>query len=334
MFQEEQLGFSKYHRVVDTRLVTFTHQTAMQLNDPDLKRYPSFRFPAVMPITVEQRHVQKIKHGNYLFSAKADGVRVLLLFFKYYIEGDWKLMCVSLTRDGSCHLLSVEAQVELYENGGSLFDGELVATSSGWYTILLFDCYSYKGTSMRELPLARRMGKCEDMAQGCKQRETDSVRIQTKPYYRLCKSHLPEAIAFLNNANHYLDYMTDGIILVQAGKADVVHGRNETQFKLKLDHTIDLVVIQDVEDADKPFYLASYDDTDDSYIAKQQVDIVALGASVGMIYECRVVTVDGIHTFQPLKPRLDKTHANSEGVVQRTLQTITDNIGVTQLMLT
>lgn len=332
MFQEEQIGFSKCHRILDTRLINFVHQSAMQLNDPSLCKYPSFRFPGSLPITPEQCHVSAIRSGNYLFTAKADGIRVLLLFVLYYIDGDWRRLCVMISRDTSCHLLSVNAPTELNDNGGSLFDGELVSTKSGWDHILLFDCYSYKGCNLRSLNLHRRHARCEKLAESCDHQETDSLIISSKPYFQLVKSNIPSAIAFLQN-NHFLDYPTDGIILVPADRNECTYGRNDKQFKLKLEHTLDLILMQDTDDDEKPLYLASYDESDDSYIIKQQVQPKDVeGYEINTIFECMVKTIDGIHTFSPLKPRLDKTHPNSETVVKKTLRTITDNVQIEALV--
>lgn len=327
-FQQEEIGFSKYHRILDTRLINFVHQSAMQLNDPKLKRYPSFRFPGGLPITPEECHVNTIRNGNYMFTAKADGFRVLLLFVVYYIDGDWRKLCVMISRDSSCHLLNMHIPVDLCDNGGSLFDGELVNTSSGWNNILLFDCYCYKGSNLRSLNLNRRHARCESLAESCEHQETDSVIIKSKPYYKLDKSNIDTALAFLEN-KHFLDYATDGVILVPQGRSDCIYGQDSTQFKLKSDHTIDLILLQDTDDSDNPFYLASYDDSDDSYIIKQQIDLETIGdCDINTVFECRVTTIDGIHSFLPLKARLDKTHPNSETVLQRTLRTIKDNVQI------
>ena len=331
-FAQEDLGFSTCHRILDTRLCNFAQQTAMQLNDPTLKRYPSFRFPGGLPITVETRHVQTIKRGKYLFTAKADGVRVLVVFFMYYIDEDWQRLCVMIGRDGTCHLLMVEVPTELYDHGGSLFDAELVATGSGWYHILLFDCYSSAGTSLRSLPLTRRVARCQKLVQQQVRREVDSVIFAEKPYYDLSHENLDLAMAFLNNNNHYLDYATDGLILAPPGKNDCLYGKDETQFKLKLDHTVDLIVMHD--DEDDAMYFASYDESDDTYITKQQIDPeTASGLSINSIIECRIICTDGIHTFTPVKARPDKTHPNSETVLQKTIRTIEDNVDIASLML-
>ncbi len=328
MFVEEPMGFSKCHRIIDTRLINFTHQTAMQLSDHELKRHPSFRFPASMPITVEQRHITKIKNGSYMFTAKADGVRVLIVFFMYYLDGDWQRLCCCLQRDGSCHVLTQETPSELNEGGGSLFDGELVGTPNGWSTILLFDCYAYSGQNMRNLPLLRRYSRCERLAEAYVEREIDSVRFSAKPFYPLNSDGLHDAEAFLTNTNHYLPYATDGIILVPSGRCETSFGRDENQFKLKSDHTVDLIVIQDVDDEEQPFFLASYDETDDTYVTKQQI----ANLDVNAVYECRVVIAEDITTFEPIKQRPDKQHPNSESVLKRTLRTIADDVSIKELI--
>ena len=333
MFQEQELGFSKCHKILDTRLINFAHNSAMQLNDPSLRKHNFFVFPGGLPITPEQCHVNNIRNGNYMFTAKADGFRINLLFILYYIEGDWRKLCIMIYRDTSCYLLKINAPTDMYDNGGSLFDGELVSTTSGWNHILLFDCYSYKGTNTRSLPLIKRHSHCVKLAESCDNQETDSVIIKSKPYYKLEKSNLETSSAFLNN-NHFLEYATDGIILVPTGSNNCLSGRDDTQFKMKLDHTIDLILIQETDDPDKPFYLASYDDSDDSYITKQQIQLDTINVNdVKPIFECIAKRTDGIYTFHPLKPRLDKTHPNSESVVKRTLQTISDNIQIQNLMI-
>lgn len=331
MFSEESIGYSKVHRVIDSRLITFIQQTAMQLGDPSLKRYPSFRFPGGLPVTVESRHVKTIRSSNYSFTAKADGFRVLVLFFIYYIEGEWRYMCATLQRDGSCHLISIDIPNEAASNGGSLFDAELVDTSSGWSSILLFDCYCYAGSNLRSLSLQRRFSRCESIASKIPQKETDSVRVAAKPYYKLTRQNLPNLQAFLLNKNHVLEYNTDGVIIVSQGRCDVVYGRHEGQFKLKPYHTIDLIVIAD-DDESNTYYMASYDEQDDSYIPKQQILLGETNTSVNDVIECSVQMENGIYTYTPIKVRHDKTHPNSEVVIERTLQTIEDNISPDLLM--
>ena len=333
MFQEEPLGFSKCHRILDTRLINFSQQSAMQLNDPSLKRYPSFRFPGGLPITPEKSHINQIRTGNYMFTAKADGVRVLLLFILYYIDGDWRKLCVMISRDGSCHLLNVSVPSDLNDNGGSLYDGELVLTNSGWNHILLFDCYAFRGSNLRSLPLLRRYARCEKLAEACDHREVDSLRISCKPYYKLEKSNIELCVAFMEN-KHFNEYPTDGVILVHTGRNDCVYGRDDTQFKMKLDHTVDLILIQDADDDDKPFYLASYDDSDDTYVIKQQVQCTDIqNYEVNTVLECTIKEKEGINMFIPLKAREDKTHPNSETVVGRTLRTIADQVQIETLMI-
>lgn len=325
MFVKESVGYSRVFRVIDNRLITFIQQTAMQLSDPNLKRYPSFRFPGGLPVTVESRHVNTIRSNSYYFTAKANGFRVLLLFFMYYIDGNWERLCVTLQRNGSCHLISIDAPNDINQNGGTLFDAELVDTTSGWSSILLFDCYSYAGQNMRSLPLHRRFSRCETLAEKIPQKETDSFRVQAKPYMKLCKDNLETLNAFLFNSNHYLNYDTDGVVLVPHGRSDVVNGKDESQFKLKSIHTVDLILVRDDEEPDT-FFLATYDESDNSYVPKQHANKDELNMEENQIIECYIKNENGITKYIPIKTRYDKTHPNSESVVERTLKTIEDNI--------
>ena len=326
MFEQESIGNSTVLRIVDTRLITFIQQTAMQLSDPSLKRYPSFRFPGGLPVTIESHHVKTIRSNKYYFTAKADGFRVLLIFCMYYIEGNWERLCVTLQRDGSCHLISIEAPNDVNQNGGSIFDAEIVDLTSGWSCIMLFDCYSYGGENIRSLPLNRRFSRCETLAERIPQKPTDSIRIQAKPYFKLCKENIATLNAYLYNKNHYLDFNTDGVVIVPNGRSDVVHGKDETQFKLKALHTVDLIVISDDEEPGV-FYLASYDNSDNSYVLKQEANMKSMeNMETNQIIECSIVKRDGITSYFPIKIRYDKTHPNSDIVVERTLKTIEDNI--------
>ena len=106
-------------------------------------------------------------------------------------------------------------------------------------------------------------------------------------------------------------------------RSDVVNGKDETQFKLKAEHTVDLIVIRDDEDSGE-FYLASYDESDNSYVPKQQANMDNMEEN--QIIECSIVNRNGITTYFPIKHRYDKTHPNSESVLERTLKTIEDNI--------
>lgn len=311
----------------------FIQQTAMQLNCSSRTCKRSvFRFPGTLPITVERRHVDKICRESYSFTPKADGVRVLLVCLRYYIDGDWRLLCTALRRDGTCCLLRLELARECFEDGGSLFDCELVSLSSGWEALLLFDCYSYAGASMRKNTLQKRFHRCTTLCETAVESVEDSVRIRPKPYFKLDANHLDQAGSFLSNTNHFLEYATDGIVLVPTGKTDFHTGTDESQFKMKPRHTVDLCVVID-DDDNTSLLLATWDPNDDTYVVRQTVhsDDVP-NVALNQIVECDVELCNDIATFRVLKSRPDKTHPNTESVVERTLATIRDAVTVDQLV--
>lgn len=333
MFEEECIGFARIHRVTDAALSRFIQQTAMQLSEPGLKRYPSFRFPGSMPVTVEDRHRKALRAGQYMFTSKADGVRAQLVLFKYFLAGDWQRMCATVQRDGTCHAFSICVSETLHENGGSLFDCELVGLASSRACLLIFDCYACSGGNQRHLSLSRRLHKCDSFVQCMySERPSDPLVVRSKPYYAMTSDHLDDALSFMDNRGHYLDYDTDGIVIVPCGPAATATGTDEAQFKMKAHHTIDLAYVQDDEDGRT--CLASLDENDDTYVVKQDAVDDIPGAKIGDIIECLTTLVSGdyeIVVFKPIRVRADKTSPNTERVIARTLQTIRDGVSVQSL---
>ena len=124
------------------------------------------------------------------------------------------------------------------------------------------------------------------------------------------------------NGNHFLDYRVDGIVLVPNNRKHGSKLSHDTQFKMKSSHTIDLIILEDEGD----IYMAAYDDQDDSYVTKQQLDYIPLGGKVNDIVECHMTLKEDLVFFEPLLLRPDKTHPNSDRVIESTINTVKDNI--------
>jgi hypothetical protein len=333
-FAEQRVGSNgrTVHLVKDIKMITFFQQTAQQLADPSMQRYPGFRFSGPMPITVEECHKPVIRRGSYMFTPKADGVRAALLFCVYFIDNTWQKIVVTIQRDGQCHILSLVTEDILHSNGGSLYDCELIEDLSGRNVLTLFDCYAYTGTNVAQQPLAYRLERCRQACANYVPRAEDTIFLETKEYFKLCRDNVDLAKSFLNNT-HTLTFITDGLILVPSRGCGKVIGRSDVCFKMKLDHTIDLVVVRE----DSELYLASLDEGDDSYVIKQSLDTATIDDANCMencVLECRmqVDPSSRITSFYPIKPRPDKTIPNTESVIERTVSTIIDAVPIELLV--
>lgn len=260
-----------------------------------------------------------------MFTAKADGFRSLVLFLRYFLEGDKQNICVLLYRDGNCQLIQMAAPQTAYDNGGSAFDGELVLLRDRQTVrIELFDCYAYSGVTVTQSNLQKRLKLVQTLVSKCDQSAADRMRLDAKSFYPCTRNNVDTAEAFMNNA-HQLDYATDGIIMVHPGAMSKT-GTNGDQFKLKSKHTIDLIIIKD--DDDGMHYLATNDDNEDSYVVKQELETMPEGATVHSVIECDIHHTNDVTTYTPIRVRIDKTEPNTEHVLERTLKTIDDNITI------
>lgn len=327
MFAEDYVGNALLHQIIDHRLKTFAQQTAMQLYDPDLKKHVSFRFTGPLPVTVERKHVAQIKTGQYSFTPKADGIRALMVMFRYHIDNDWHKITVLIGRNGECHLVAgIHTTDEPCNNGGSLFDCEIVKKGSE-SVALIFDCYAFSGVSYVKHTLNRRYSRMQYFVDECYSKQPqDRISLEIKPYFRLESSKKSDFDAFMGN-NHFLGYNTDGVIIVSAGK-QTQFTNNNIQFKMKPEHTIDLVVIEDEGEV----YLATYDESDDCYVTKQQIKRIPDGCQLNDIVECKMSFVNDIATFSPIMVRNDKTRPNTERVLELTINTVRDDVKFDDLL--
>jgi hypothetical protein len=268
-----------------------------------------------------------------MFTPKADGVRVLMVMCVYYIDGAWQRICGLLQRDGSCHLAQLTLPISYYESGGTLFDCELVTKKDNVACLLVFDCYSMSGRSTRALPLQRRTARISAFVGELVPAVNDSFLVTCKEYFPLNRTNLEVMQSFMEN-QHWLGFHTDGLILIPTSRCDVCSGRDESQFKMKPTHTIDLIVITDDDDETQESeetgtkYLASLDDSDDTYLIKQEVPDDWGDTGVGTVLECNVFISDAIVRFVPFLLRTDKNTPNSETTIARTLRTIRENVTV------
>jgi hypothetical protein len=265
-----------------------------------------------------------------MFTPKADGVRALLVMLRYHIDNDWQKMSILLYRDGTCQLIGgLHTTDEPCDGGGSLFDCEIVTLEDG-PAALVFDCYAFNGVSYVKNTLSRRIARIKYLIESCYARQpNDAIVIREKPYFQLTAEHRADFDGFMNNT-HFLGYPTDGVVIVPGAlKRDRGVKGGDVQYKMKNHHTIDLIIVED----DWEHYLASYDDADDSYVTKQQLETLPMDAKVNDVIECYMTIDGGCVSFTPFMVRHDKTRPNMERVIELTINTVRDDVTADDFIL-
>lgn len=331
------------HRIDDHRLLVFIHQLAMQLpSGGQERRYPAYRFNGPLPMSVERRHVVEIRRLSYFFTPKADGIRTMLILFRYYLEDAWQKMSVMLHRDGSAYLIVLEACDEAYERGGSVFDAELVTLHSQRHSLLLFDCYAYRGETQRHLVLSQRLQRINEFVKSNACTSKRVVNIMAKEFRRFDAENAFFARAIVEGLPTTLEYDVDGLVLVPSGPLLTATRSTSVQYKLKGVHTVDLILVEMDDDSSdegadptgQSLYLASLDESDGTFVARQQVtraEMAKLGATLNDIVECTVAPGEP-PVFSPCKMRRDKKMPNADRVVESTLRTIDDRVAIDELL--
>lgn len=321
MFHPAMVGRVSCFMIIDPRLRTFVQRSAMQLYEPSTRHGAAWRFPGPMPVTIDRKSHSRLR-ADYMVTPKADGTRVLMLCLRYFIDGEQQKICALLHRDGTCHLIVLHTTGGFYEDGGSLFDGELVQLTDGTTNLFLFDCYAHRGATLAASALEARLAHVDALVRDTEP-AAERLRLHAKAYTEFDAHALPEATGWLRG-EHELPFRTDGVVFVHKSRL----GRGYEQYKMKRDHTVDLVVVED-EDC---LCLASADDNDDTWVVKQELRQPPAWVLPNTVVECSVHVCDDYACFTPLHARPDKPVPNSEYVVEKTVQTIRDNISLESLL--
>lgn len=311
------------------------------------------RNPAPQPVSLERSHLALLKERQYVVADKSDGVR----------------MCLFLTRvsSGREHAVLVDRKLSVYQVpvaavsrcfDGSLFDGELVWSSSGSHMFLVFDAVAWRGdvASVAHEPLPRRLELVRrvfdlgaDEVIGA-----DAASVKAKEGKVVCggnahglsfrpKSCFPlEMLPTLLRQLPTTPYRVDGLILTPVDDP-VRCGRHPFMYKFKWNHTLDLQAncatrelcvgagaARPSERVPLPEGLCA---APDFWSALQ--DIMKPGDSpINLIVECSLEQQQEQPStvFLQLEAiRRDKSHPNSLFTVTRTLQSFEDHLTLEEL---
>ena len=257
-------------------------------------------YPGPNPISIERRHLTKLKFNKYWIGYKNDGERYSLCIIRY----EDKPRCFLLNRKLEGFQVSLKIVKKLYN--GTMIDCELV----GNY-LYIFDVMVYAGENISKYNFETRMSYIDSFLKG--------IKVTNDSIYKFKKKEFK-----LLNKENQLQYEeeNDGYIFVPNDK-EIVTGTNTDYFKLKprLKNTIDFAI-----DITGKVYLQ----TNGKLIEQQHISIKEKTKSTQLVIkECSYVNEN---KWEELCIRHDKDIPNSVYTYNRTLINIAENLTINDII--
>jgi hypothetical protein len=277
-------------------------------------------FPGPQPVTIEIKDIQKLKE-NYMVCEKTDGERAILLL----INIDNKPMCFIINRNNELYFMDLSFKKEVFE--GSIFDGELIKTNKNKFNYLIHDCMCYNGTSfLQETHRLRYACIIDLIVKRYNYKEKDPFAIKTKLFYQ----YGPELNKTWEHIQKTTENKIDGLIFTPIN-GPIVFGRDNSLFKWKKEHTIDLFFKKESKKINtyfqKKLELKLYKTLDKdneklitSFLTKDQL-------KNGIVVECKYIN----EQFVPYRIRTDKNKPNGEITLKNTMINIEEAITIDTL---
>jgi hypothetical protein len=288
-------------------LVNFLHTTWNSSN----KNY----FPGPQPVSIERQHFGILRRNNYVVCEKTDGIRHALLAVMY----DDKKMCVLVDRSQEMYLVPLNLPKPMFL--GTVMDGELVRTETGWQYIV-YDCLLVSNKHVGHLNLTKRIEEASEPIAGIMKLAKDPIKIKIKQFWPMSQ--------FCDFTQTVFPYGTDGVVFTPVDEP-VRIGTHETLFKWKpLDHnTIDFQIKWHtnrwgmyVQEKGKLIF--------ESELSAEKAQ--GLNLQEDMIVECQYIHWEWPRWWKPVHVRTDKTHPNNRRTFYRTLTNISENIQLKEFL--
>lgn len=315
-------------------------------------------FPAPQPVSLERRDLDNLLKMDYTVCVKSDGMRFILMCYEgktYMADRAFKFYEVKLNFNEKL----------LYNNQeplGGLFDGELVKNIQDKWQFVIHDCIYINGKNMTQCTFNERYAEVIKLVEEIWISEGSDFRISSKQFFPFRKK-LSMLVKMINE--HKLDHKTDGLIFNPI-KEKIGTGTQYRLYKWKPRnlHTFDFKVhiYEDSLPVPKKFNVetdldnfikvhgrvpgrvTAYVNTNGKHEIyastmpgeeSEKLFLAALKENCpefvnGNIVECEYDEVDDI--FRPIKIRNDKTHPNSKFTIKKTLNNITENITIEELL--
>ena len=259
-------------------------------------------FPGPQPVSIERRHFDHVRQNPYVVCEKTDGVRHVLMCFKF--EG--KKMVLLVNRNTEFYVVSIRMQ-----HTDVILDGELVKTHEGKWLYMVYDVVE-PGTFPERFQLANTViSKIMRVAK-------DPFKVQLKTFYTMDQ--------FSTFLDQKYPYETDGFVLTPVSESIKV-GTHETMFKWKPleQNTIDFQLKKRPNSSNWGLYIQ------DKGVLVYECEIPHHDSYVeDQIVECQFIK-NG-HSWEPIKVREDKNYPNARRTFYRTMINLRENIQVSEFM--
>ena len=192
--------------------------------------YPPF-FPAAQPVSLERRHLRKLRHRNYFVSEKTDGIRM-----GFICKGD---TAAFVNRRLEMKPVNFDIPKEMYK--GTMLDGEMLVDG----TYVVYDAVIIRGVCIKDYNFNERLY-----------------------YMRKLLTNLPFSIKkfyFVNNIKYLLNNLSsrasDGLIFTPWDEpVRVATNKNMFKWKPLKDITIDFRIDGGklyIQDRNSPVYVTA-----------------------------------------------------------------------------
>jgi len=269
-------------------------------------------FPGPQPISIERKHFQVLKKGEYFVCEKSDGVRNLLVSLMFRD----KKLCLFVNRAFNIILVSLNLPKIAYT--GTILDGELVDG-----TFLVYDAVKVSGVDLKKSNLVNRLTSAENVVNGILKMKTDPIIVKLKTFY-----NLKNFSTFYNEHLPSVQYKIDGLIFTPVNE-HVCTGTQESMFKWKPrdSNTIDF---QAKKWNNEKWGL--YVQEKGRLIFESELSLAKTPEWIteDCIVECQYMCDEEPRWWKPVGLRVDKKHPNNRKTFYRTLVNIRENINVTE----
>jgi len=264
-------------------------------------------FPGSQPVSIERRHFPILKSNDYVVCEKTDGERVLVVAFTF----QHRRVCALVNRAFKVTDVSmINLRPSAYR--GTILDAELCDDGR----IMVFDGLMLDANPIGHLDFLQRLEAIDTFARSVVVMRFDKHRLAVKTFHAV-----NDFDAFADEYLPSVSDRVDGVIFTPVN-CPVVKGTHETCFKWKPRdaNTIDFKLTRGKLG---DWRLNTQEKGKDVFVCHP--DACEPWFREGLIVECELVGDDG---WRAIKPRADKTHANSRRTYFRTLVNLREDIRI------
>jgi hypothetical protein len=198
-------------------ILTFFHKSWNTLRDG---KFPPV-FPGPQPVSIERRHFDLLKISDYVVCEKTDGVRHVLMCYKFGNKN------YTLLINRALDVYVIQISVPRLAFNGTILDGELVKTHEGAWNFIVYDTVLVGGEDVRSENLLTRLEHVEKFIKKIIKMKKDIFVIKIKKMYCLSDFN-----SFKTEKYPNMPYETDGLVFTPVHEA-VKIGTHERMFKWK-----------------------------------------------------------------------------------------------------